>query len=200
MPKQLQWAIGGLALFIVGFIVGIVAFQIYLHVDLKNFKEEIAGPDPKTETETETPTTPNVVFSEKKPVDIPGFKWEWDGDHWDKVPIGNPDAPVEHPVVQIGESSNETPDVTPSQKTVPIHENNPERNKPRYIGEATYDAYEKYVTEAWKNYEHNRMSPFPASPVGIPFRTIEEDEKASELWHKLVNEDSERIIKEINNE
>ncbi len=51
MPKQLQWAIGGLALLIVGF----VALQIYLSVDMKRFKEELAGPEPKTETETEQP-------------------------------------------------------------------------------------------------------------------------------------------------
>ncbi len=91
MSKQLQWAIGGLALLIVGF----VAFQIYLHIDLKNFKDGING-SPKIETEA--PTTPNVV-SEEKPEDVPGFKWVRHGDHWNKMPISKPDVLVEHPVV-----------------------------------------------------------------------------------------------------
>jgi len=52
MSKQLQWAIGGLALLIVGF----VAFQIYLHINMKRFIEELADPEPNTETETEQPT------------------------------------------------------------------------------------------------------------------------------------------------
>ncbi len=51
MTKQLQWAIGGLALLVVGF----AALQIYLHVDMKQFKGEHSNPEPKTETETEQP-------------------------------------------------------------------------------------------------------------------------------------------------
>ena len=49
MTRQGQWAIGGLALLIIGF----VALQVYLYVDMKRFREELAGPEPRTETETE---------------------------------------------------------------------------------------------------------------------------------------------------
>ncbi len=102
MTKQGQWAIGGLALLIVGF----VALQVYLYVDLQNFKEGLK----ETRIEPETPTIPNVVISEEKPEDVPGFKWVRHGDHWDLVPIDNPNQPIEHPSVQITEDSNETPD------------------------------------------------------------------------------------------
>ncbi len=83
MSKQLQWAIGGLALLIVGF----VALQIYLHVDMKQFKEELADPEPKTETETEQPTehvqVPELYNRPPHPDD--GHEYEWHGNHWDRV-------------------------------------------------------------------------------------------------------------------
>jgi len=85
MTKQLQWAIGGLALLIVGF----VALQIYLHVNMNQFKEELADPEPKTETETEQPPdqvqVPEVDNRPLPPDD--GRKYEWHGDHWHEVPI-----------------------------------------------------------------------------------------------------------------
>ncbi len=56
MTKKLYWAI---AIMIVGF----VALQIYLHIDLKNFKEDIEA----TRIEPETPTTSDGVMSEEKP-------------------------------------------------------------------------------------------------------------------------------------
>ncbi len=104
MPKQLQWAIGGLALLIVGF----VALQIYLHVDMKNFRAELdSGPEIKTET----PTTPNVVVSEEKPEDVPGFKWVRHGDHWDKVPVSKPDETriVSNDTLQKSETVDRSP-------------------------------------------------------------------------------------------
>ncbi len=85
MPKQLQWAIGGLALLIVGF----VAFQIYLSVDMKRFKEELADPEPKTETETEQPSeqvqVPEVDNRPPRPDD--GRKYVWHEDHWHEMPV-----------------------------------------------------------------------------------------------------------------
>jgi len=83
VTKQLQWAIGGLALLIVGF----VAFQIYLHVDMKQCREELADPEPITETETEQPPeqvqVPEVDNRPPQPDD--GRKYEWRGDHWHEV-------------------------------------------------------------------------------------------------------------------
>ncbi len=104
MPKQLQWAIGGLALLIIGF----VALQIYLHVDMKQFKEELADPEPKTETETEQPPdqvqVPEVDIRPPQPDD--GRKYEWHGDHWHEVlELENEssiDAEQSVPLVQIG--------------------------------------------------------------------------------------------------
>ncbi len=101
--KNTYWAIGAIAIMIVGF----VALQIYLHIDLQNFKEKIAG-SPKVETET--PTTPKVVVSDEKPEDVPGFKWVRHGDHWNKVPIDNPDQPNDHPPVQRVDVYDEVPE------------------------------------------------------------------------------------------
>ncbi len=83
MTKQLHWAIGGLALLIVGF----VALQLYLYVDIKRFKEEIAGPEPKTETETEQlPEQVQVPEEDNRPPSPDyGGKYEWHGDHWHRV-------------------------------------------------------------------------------------------------------------------
>ena len=87
MSKKLQWGFGVLALFIVGF----VALQIYLYVDMENFKKKRAGPEPKTDTETEHPPkqveAPEVDNRPSPPDD--GREYVWHGDHWDPV-----DAPV----------------------------------------------------------------------------------------------------------
>ncbi len=82
MTKQGQWAIiGGLALLIVGFI----ALQVYLYVDMKRFEEELAGPEPKTETEqpSEQGQVPEVDNRPPPPDD--GHEYVWHGDHWDPV-------------------------------------------------------------------------------------------------------------------
>ena len=100
MTKNFQWAIGGLALLIAGF----VALQIYLYVDMENFKQELEAGRIKPET----PKTPNVDISEEKPEDVPGFKWVRHVDHWDLVPMDNPNLPIEQPPVQVAEDSNNT--------------------------------------------------------------------------------------------
>ena len=83
MTKQLQWAIGGLVLLIAGF----VALQIYLIVDMKRFKEELAGPEPKTETETEQSSEQAQVpeVDNRPPPPDDGREYLWHGDHWDPV-------------------------------------------------------------------------------------------------------------------
>ena len=85
MTKQLQWIIGGLALLIVGF----VALQIYLFVDMKRFKEKHASPEPKAETKTEQPPeqvqVPEVDNRPAPPDD--GREYVWHGDHWHEMPI-----------------------------------------------------------------------------------------------------------------
>ncbi len=58
MTKKLYWA---LAIIIVGFI----ALQVYLYIDIKNFKEGLE----ETRIETKTPTTPDGVMSEEKPTE-----------------------------------------------------------------------------------------------------------------------------------
>ena len=59
-PKKLYW---GIAIMILGF----VALQIYLHVDMKIFKEGLEA----TKIEPETPKTRDVVMSEGTPIDMP---------------------------------------------------------------------------------------------------------------------------------
>ena len=91
MTKQLQWIIGGLALLIVGF----VALQIYLYVDMKRFKEELAGPEPKMKTETEQPEQVQVPEVDNRPAPPDdGREYVWHGDHWDKVPIDENVVPI----------------------------------------------------------------------------------------------------------
>ena len=83
MSKQLQWAVGGLALL----IVGSVALQIYLYVDMKRFKEEHASPEPKTEMETEQPPEQVQVqkVDKRPPPPDDGREYVWHEDHWDPV-------------------------------------------------------------------------------------------------------------------
>ena len=83
MSKQLQWAIGGLALL----IVGSVALQIYLYVDKQRFKEEHTSPEPKTETESEQPSEQVQVpeVDNRPPPPDDGREYVWHGDHWDPV-------------------------------------------------------------------------------------------------------------------
>ncbi len=109
MTRQLKWAFSVLVIVIVGF----AALQIYLHIDRKNFDKNLnSGPKVKHEP----PTTPNIIFSDEKPADVPGFKWVRHNDHWDKVPIDSPNEPIEHPPVQNAEVPNENP----QQKFEPV--------------------------------------------------------------------------------
>ncbi len=83
MSKQLQWTIGGLVLLIVGF----VALQIYLHVDMKQFKEELAGPEPKTETEQPPQQVQVPEVDNRPPQPDDGREYVWHGDHWHEIPV-----------------------------------------------------------------------------------------------------------------
>ena len=98
MSKKLQWAISGLALLIVGF----VALQIYLYVDMQRFKKKPAGPVPKMETETQQPPeqvqVPEVDNSPAPPDD--GREYVWHGDHWDSVDSQHAPTPQTPPVVE----------------------------------------------------------------------------------------------------
>ena len=102
MSKQLQWIIGGLALLIVGF----VALQIYLYVDMKRFKEELAGPEPKTEMETEqSPKQVQVPDVDKRPPPPDdGREYVWHGDHWDPVDSPHAPTPKAPPIVEEGKT------------------------------------------------------------------------------------------------
>jgi len=89
MSKQLQWAIGGLVLLIVGF----VALQIYLYVDMQRFKEELTSPERKTEMETAQPEQVQVPEVDKRPPHPDdGREYEWHGDHWHEVPIAKKES------------------------------------------------------------------------------------------------------------
>ncbi len=102
MTKQLQWIIGGLALLIVGF----VALQIYLFVDMQRFKEKHASPEPKTETKTEQPSEQVQVpeVDKRPPPPDDGREYVWHGDHW--APVDSPHAhtPKAPPVVEEGKT------------------------------------------------------------------------------------------------
>ncbi len=91
MTKQLKWAIGGLALLIVGFM----ALQIYLYVDMQQFKKELAGPEPKTETEQPPDQAQVPEVDKRPPPPADGHEYVWHGDHWDRV-----DQPHDTPSVQ----------------------------------------------------------------------------------------------------
>lgn len=80
----------------IGFLVVIfIAVMVYMHFDsvkhknqMNEFKafrkslQQVLEADVKPEIETG-----NIVFSDQKPDDIPGYKWVRHGDHWDKVPV-----------------------------------------------------------------------------------------------------------------
>ena len=91
MTRQGQWAIiGGLALLIVGFVV----LQIYLYVDMENFKKELEVG--RIKTETETPKTPEVeqtnIDNGQTPIDQP--KRVQHGDHSHEVLVAEWDLAI----------------------------------------------------------------------------------------------------------
>ncbi len=62
--------------------------------ELKAFRkslQQVLEVDVKPEVETG-----NIVFSDQKPDDIPGYKWVRHGDHWDKVPVSLMDIADPH--------------------------------------------------------------------------------------------------------
>lgn len=81
MTRKLYW---GVAIIVIGFI----ALQIYLHIDLQNYKDKLGADRIKTET----PTTPDVVINNGTPIDVP-----------EEDPI----QPIEPHEVQIAEVSDE---------------------------------------------------------------------------------------------
>ena len=82
MSKNMYWALGALVMI----IVGIVALQVYLHIDMKNFKEGLnSSPELEVETKqsTEKGQAPEVDNRPPQPDD--GREYVWHGDHWDPV-------------------------------------------------------------------------------------------------------------------
>ena len=179
MNKKLYWGLGVLFLLITGVFVIILVQQ---KAELNQWEAD-AAKDKKKLAAAEKPP----IVKNKPPPPEPGYEWVQHGDHYDKVPIDAPDT--------WQEGTHQKP-VQPSQQIVSQQENRTSRERPKYIGEPTYEAYEKYVTEAFQNIKRNEfglpISPIPASPPS--FRNQEEEGKADRLWNKLSAEYDKSVI------
>ena len=83
MNKKLYWGLGVLFILIIG---GFVFLLVQQKAELNQWEAD-AAKDKKLTT-AETP--PLVV--PKPPPPVPGFKWVQHGDHYDKVPISDPNG------------------------------------------------------------------------------------------------------------
>ena len=183
MNKKLYWGLGVLFILIIG---GFVFLLVQQKAELAKLKEDFALPTEKVAENEINPKTPSITENNLPPAE-PGFKWVPQGDHYHQVPIDAPDT--------WQEGTHQKP-VQPSQQIVSQQENRTSRERPKYTGEPTYEAYEKYVTEAFQNIKRNEfglpISPIPASPPS--FRNQEEEGKADRLWNKLSAEYDKSVI------
>ena len=182
MNKKLYWGLGVLFLLITGVFVLLLVQQ---KAELAKYKEDYALPTEKVAENEINPKTPSITENNLPPAE-PGFKWVPHGDHYHQVPIDAPDT--------WQEGTHQKP-VQPSQQIVSQQENRTSRERPKYTGGPTYEAYEKYVTEAWKEVKRNEfglpISPLPAAPP--VFRNREEEGKADRLWSRLLDEEDKRM-------
>ena len=84
MKRKIIWGIGVL---IIGLVIGVSVVLLMQNRDA----EPIV---------IYTYTEPS---SDNPPAAVPGYKWVWHHNHWDKVPIDNPNQPIEHHDMQIVE-------------------------------------------------------------------------------------------------
>lgn len=185
MRNKLYWGLGVLIIL----FIAISSFVFYQQwTELQQMKKEAAEADKRLEDHLSKPdetidSSDKPITKDDLPAADPGFKWVQHGDHFHQVPMDAPDEWQGGPHAPIIEVSNE-----PEQLSVP--------NKPQYTGERTYEAYEKYVTEAFQNIKRNEfglpISPLPAAPPA--FRNREEESKADRLWNKLSAEYDKSVM------
>ena len=177
MNKQMYWGIA--ALIIVLIAAG--GFMYWQWSSVQQLKEQIAQDEKLLEEQHK-----GVAENDLPPAPS-GYKWVPHGDHHHLVPIDAPDT--------WQEGTHQKP-VQPSQQIVSQQENRTSRERPKYTGERTYEAYEKYVTEAFQNIKRNEfglpISPLPAAPPA--FRNQEEEDKVNRLWNKLSAEYDKSVI------
>ncbi|MDE0482897.1 MAG: hypothetical protein OXI67_09990 [Candidatus Poribacteria bacterium] len=170
-----------IGLFVLIFILGVAIVFYHQYTDIQQLKKEAAEAEKLIEG-NEKPVAENNL-----PPAPSGYKWVPHGDHHHLVPIDAPDT--------WQEGTHQKP-VQPSQQIVSQQENRTSRERPKYTGERTYEAYEKYVTEAFQNIKRNEfglpISPLPAAPPA--FRNQEEEGKADRLWNKLAAEYDKSVI------
>ena len=132
MIRKMYW---GFAILIL--LIGIAAVFIIQHEISENreLKDKLAELEALANQINQRKISKN-----NPPPAEPGFKWVWHNDHWDKVPISNPNGPIAHHHVPIA-------DVT-TQNVQTSKENGQylDGNKP--IDEDFYRAYiKKYSRE-----------------------------------------------------
>ncbi len=98
MSKKMYWVLGALILLVAAF--SYVIYQQYQDIEQieeegKAYRQKIERMEKQqaAQKDAQKPSQDNPPPTE------PGFKWVWHNDHWDKVPIGQPNAHVHHPVV-----------------------------------------------------------------------------------------------------
>ncbi len=94
MRNKLYWGLGILIVLLIG------AFSFVLVKEqskIRQLETDLADLQKKREAHNEAANTPKVVdISDVKPPPAePGFKWVRHGDHWDKIPVGQPETTVE---------------------------------------------------------------------------------------------------------
>lgn len=158
MTHKMFWGLGAL----IAFVIAAGGFMYWQWSTVQQLQKQAAQFEEMIQKEKKP------VAANEPPPAAPGKKWVPHGDHFHEVPIDAPD---------VWQGEPHEPIVQPTQIA----------ERPKYTGELTYEAYEKYVTEAFQNIKRNEfglpISPLPAAPPA--FQNPEEEGKADRLWNKL---------------
>ena len=107
MGTKVYWALSVLIVLLIGAFVLVMVNQ---HAENKQLERDLAEALEKLVAQKkEANTAQVVVVSDEKPPDEPGFMWVRHGDHWDKVPINNPNKPIDHPPVMEKSQATKIP-------------------------------------------------------------------------------------------
>ena len=134
MTRKMYW---GFAILIL--LMGTAAVFIIMHKIAENreLKDQLAEME-----KLANQINQREISKNNPPPAEPGFRWVWHNDHWDKVPISNPNGPVVHHHVPIADVSTEN--VQTSEET------NLYRLEGKPIDE---DFYREYI----KSYSRERL-------------------------------------------
>ncbi len=132
MTRKMYWGIVILIL-----LIGTAAVFIIMHEIAENreLKDQLAEME-----KLANQINQQKVSKNNPPPTEPGFKWVWHNDHWDKVPISNPNGPVVHHHVPIAD--------VPTENVQTLEENGQYLDDNKPIDENFYRAYiKKYSRE-----------------------------------------------------